>query len=53
MKFLLLILLIAALVWLLRRQGDDGDDHGPREPELPKPGGHDAFKPRREREDVD
>lgn len=53
MKLLLPILLIAALIWILRRQGDDGDDRGPRDPEPYKPDGHDVFKPRRERENVD
>ena len=47
--------LIAALIlWLLlRNRGDDGDDRGPRPPEIPPPAGEDSERPKeKEREDA-
>lgn len=54
MKLLLIACLIALVLWLLfRGPGDDGDDRGPKDPEVPPPDGDDAESPKtREREDA-
>ena len=54
MKFILPLILIALVIWLLMRRRDDGDDRGPRDPDLPPPlGGDEADRDKARKEKID